>query len=378
MWDNSHNMLYLDHAATTPMRPAVWEAMEPFVAETFGNSSGSHGVSRRAKNALEEAREVIAGLIGARPQEIVFTSGGTEADNLAIKGPALASSKGGVVTTAIEHEAVLESAHFLAGLGYPVVEVPPETSGSVDPDRFAAGIGPDTVVASAMTANNETGAVLPIAAIAQAVRSVAPKVAIHTDAVQTFNSEDINVEELGIDLLSLAAHKFGGPRGVGLLYVRAGTALEPVQHGGGQELGMRSGTHNVMGAVGMAVAAQMAVLDRSHFRARVGAERDAFESRLGELLGAIPTIAGERLPQHAHLRFPNKINETLLIQLDQGGVAGSAGSACQSGAVTPSHVLTAMGMSASQAAECLRFSFGWTTEPGDGVRGAELVAGVIR
>ena len=359
------------------MRPAVWEAMEPFVADTFGNSSGSHGVSRRAKNALEEAREVLAGLIGARPQEIVFTSGGTEADNLAIKGPSLSSSGGGVVTTAIEHEAVLESAHFLAGLGRSVVEVPPEPSGSVDPDRFAAAISPGTAVASVMTANNETGAVLPVAAIVRVVRSVAPRAAIHTDAVQAFNSEDINVDDLEVDLLSLAAHKFGGPRGVGLLYVRAGTALEPVLHGGGQELGLRSGTHNVMGAVGMAVAAQLAVVDRSHFRARVGPERDVFEVRLGELVGAVRTIDGERLPQHAHLRFPNRINETMLIQLDQGGVAGSAGSACQSGAVTPSHVLTAMGMSASEAAECLRFSFGWTTEAGDGLKAAELVAGVL-
>jgi len=377
MWDNSNHMLYLDHAATTPMRPAVWEAMEPFVADTFGNSSGSHGVSRRAKNALEEAREVLAGLIGARPQEIVFTSGGTEADNLAIKGPSLSSSGGGVVTTAIEHEAVLESAHFLAGLGRSVVEVPPEPSGLVDPDRFAAAISPGTAVASVMTANNETGAVLPVAAIVRVVRSVAPRAAIHTDAVQAFNSEDINVDDLEVDLLSLAAHKFGGPRGVGLLYVRAGTALEPVLHGGGQELGLRSGTHNVMGAVGMAVAAQLAVVDRSHFRARVGPERDVFEVRLGELVGAVRTIDGERLPQHAHLRFPNRINETMLIQLDQGGVAGSAGSACQSGAVTPSHVLTAMGMSASEAAECLRFSFGWTTEAGDGLKAAELVAGVL-
>ncbi len=377
MWDNSSQMLYLDHAATTPMRPAVWAAMEPFVTQTFGNSSGSHGVSRRAKNALEEAREVIAGLIGARPQEIVFTSGGTEADNLAIKGPALASSDGGVVTTAIEHEAVLESAHFLAALGRPVSIVKGEPDGTVDAERFAASLTSGTTVASMMTANNETGAILPIVKFSEAVRSAAPNVAVHTDAVQAFNTEDIHVAEMGVDLLSLAAHKFGGPRGVGILYVRAGTALEPVLHGGGQELGMRSGTHNVMGAVGMAVAAQLAVLDRTHFRARVGPERDAFESRLGELLGAVPTIKGERLPQHAHLRFPNKTNETMLIQLDQGGVAGSAGSACQSGAVTPSHVLTAMGMSASDAAECLRFSFGWTTEPGDGIKAAEMVAGVL-
>lgn len=370
-------MLYLDHAATTPMRPAVWEAMEPFVTDTFGNSSGSHGVSRRAKNALEEAREVIAGLIGARPQEIVFTSGGTEADNLAIKGPALSSRGGGVVTTAIEHEAVLESAHFLASLGKPVTLVAPGSNGSVEPDRFVAAITSDTAVASVMVANNETGAVLPVTEIADAIRAANPGVLVHTDAVQAFNSQDLNVDELGVDLLSLAAHKFGGPRGVGLLYVRAGTVLEPVLHGGGQELGMRSGTHNVMGAVGMAVAAQIAVLDRAHFRARVAAERDAFEARLGERLGATPTIVGDRLPQHAHLRFPKRTNETMLIQLDQGGVAGSAGSACQSGAVTPSHVLTAMGMSPAEAAECLRFSFGWTTEPGDGLRGAELVAGLL-
>ena len=370
-------MLYLDHAATTPMRPAVWEAMEPFVSDMFGNSSGSHGVSRRAKNALEESREVIAGLIGARPQEIVFTSGGTEADNLAVKGPVLATSAGGVVTTAIEHEAVLESTQFLCALGRSVTIVPAEADGTVDPGRLSAAVEPHTAVVSLMTANNETGAILAVAELSRLVRSAVPGVSIHTDAVQAFNSEDINVAAMGVDLLSLAAHKFGGPRGVGVLYVRAGTTLEPVLHGGGQELGMRSGTHNVMGAVGMAVAAQLAVLDRTHFVARVAPERDAFEDRLSELVGAVPTITGERLPQHAHLRFPNKSNETMLIQLDQAGVAGSAGSACQSGAVTPSHVLTAMGLSASEAAECLRFSFGWTTEPGDGIKAAELVAGVL-
>ena len=370
-------MLYLDHAATTPMRPAVWLAMEPFAAETFGNSSGSHGVSRRAKNALEESREVIAGLIGARPQEIVFTSGGTEADNLAIKGPALSPGRNGVVTTAIEHEAVLESAEFLASLGRPVALVGLDRTGIVDPDAVASAIDEDTAVVSVMLANNETGAVQPVSRIAAAVRDADSEVLVHTDAVQAFNSQDINVDDLGVDLLSLAAHKFGGPRGVGILYVRAGTALEPVLHGGGQELGLRSGTHNVMGAVGMSVAAQIAVDDRTAFRDRVGVERGTFESRLAELVGAIPTINGERLPQHSHVRLPGRRNETMLIRLDQAGVAGSAGSACQSGAVTPSHVLTAMGLPADEAAECLRFSFGWTTEPGDGAKAAEMVAGAL-
>ena len=260
-------MLYLDHAATTPMRPPVWEAMKPFVTDTFGNSSGSHGVSRSAKNALEEAREVLAGLIGARPQEIVFTAGGTEADNLAIKGPALVgAAPAGVVTTAIEHEAVLESADFVERLGGDVVRVNPNGEGAVEPDRMAAAVTGRTSVVSVMVANNETGAIQPVAAVAQAVRAVDPDLVVHTDAVQAFNSEDIHVDRLEVDLLSLAAHKFGGPRGVGILYVRAGTALEPVTHGGGQELGLRSGTHNVMGAVGMAVAAQLAVKERDEFR----------------------------------------------------------------------------------------------------------------
>ncbi len=370
-------MFYVDHAATTPMRPAVWQAMEPFVSETFGNSSGSHAVSRRAKNALEEARERAAAVLGARPLEIVFTSGGTEADNLAVKGAALAGGRRGQVTTSpVEHEAVLESAAFLRQIGCDVVSVPVDRFGRVDPHAVADRIGPQTAVVSVMTANNETGVVQPIRSIVDAVRQRNPSVVVHTDAVQAFASVDLDVEELGVDLLSIAGHKFGGPKGVGLLYVREGTALEAVVHGGGQELGRRSGTHNVMGAVGLATAMELAAADRAGFRARVGRERNAFEQRLAELIpGAQATVGeAERLVQHAHVRLPGVRNETLLVRLDAAGVAASAASACQSGAATVSHVLEAMGYPPDTARECLRFSFGWTTAAGEGTAVAEIVA----
>ena len=235
-------MLYLDHAATTPMRPPVWEAMEPCARELFGNSSGSHDVSRRAKNALEEARERAGSILGCRPQEIVFTGGGTEADNLAVKGPALSGgSRRGVVTVATEHEAVLEAASFLERLGSPVTVLPVDTGGAVDPELVGAAVDDETAVVSVMLANNETGAISDIAAV---VGTVGGRALVHTDAVQAFVSVDVRIDDLGVDLLSLAAHKFGEPKGVGLLYVRDGVILEPLIHGGGQELGRRSGTHN--------------------------------------------------------------------------------------------------------------------------------------
>lgn len=373
-------MLYLDHAATTPMRPGVWEAMEPFGTESFGNSSGSHGVARRAKNALEEAREQAAALLGANPLEIVFTGGGTEADNLAVVGAALAKGRrGGVVTTAIEHEAVLESAEFVASLGCPVAIVGVDSLGVVDPAAVAGAVDDRTAVVSVMAANNETGVLEPVAAVVAAVQSVRPDVAVHTDAVQAFLSEDVSVDALGVDMLSLAAHKFGGPKGVGLLYVREGIGLEPVLHGGGQELGRRSGTHNVMGAVGMAAAMAATAADRTRFRATVRETRDRFESRLR---AAFPDVVinapvDQRLVQHSHLRIPGIRNETALVRLDQAGLAASAASACQSGATTVSHVLTAMGMSPDHARQCLRFSFGWPSRPEDGEHAADLVVKVL-
>ena len=362
------------------MRPGVWEAMEPFALEAFGNASGSHRVAQRAKNALEEARERAAELLGARPLEIVFTSGGTEADNLAVVGAALAGDRqAGVVTTATEHEAVLESAEFLERLGFPVSVVEVDRWGLVDPAAVGEAVDEQTAVVSVMAANNETGVIQPVAKLADAARAANPTAVVHTDAVQAFISEEVTVDFLRVDLLSLAAHKFGGPKGVGLLYVRDGVRLEPVLHGGGQELGRRSGTHNVMGAVGMVVAMEATVSGRESFRETVGGVRDRFEY---ELRMAFPNLEvnapfDARLVQHSHVRIPGIRNETALVKLDQAGLAASAASACQSGAATVSHVLTAMGMSADEARECLRFSFGWPTRDSDAERAAALVVAAL-
>lgn len=369
-------MLYLDHAATTPMRPEVWEAMAPHAGEIYGNASGSHSAARAAKNALEQAREEAAELLGAEPLEIVFTGGGTEADNLAVQGAALAGGRrGGVVTSAIEHEAVLETTEFLRTLGCGVDLIGVDGRGVVNADEMAAAVTDSTAVVSLMAANNETGVIQPVTQVAAAVRDVNPHVAIHTDAVQSYISQRIDVDDLGVDLLSLAAHKFGGPKGVGLLYVRSGVGLEPVLHGGGQELGRRSGTHNVMGAVGMVRAMQVTVDDQARFNADVTEARRRFEHNLAEALPDIE-ITGPfegRLPQHSHLRILGIRNETLLVRMDQRGLAVSAGSSCQSGAATVSHVLAAMGFDDERARQSLRFSFGWSTRPEDGDQAAAIV-----
>lgn len=371
-------MLYVDHAATTPMRPEVAEAMRPYEGDMFGNPSGVHGIARRAKDALEEARERVAQLLGCEPLEVVFTGGGTESDNLAVKGAALASGRrGGVVTVATEHEAVLQSAEFLSRLGCPVTIVDVDENGLVAPEAVAAAVTGETAVVSVMWANNETGVIQPVSEVAAAVRRISGSVVVHTDAVQAAVSEDVTAD--GLDLLTIAGHKLGGPKGVGALIVRSGIPLEPVMHGGGQELGRRSGTHNVAGAVGLATALETAVADRDRFRRDVGEARRRFEERLTSKLADVVINAPEdrRLVQHSHVRIPGIRNETVLIRLDRAGVAASAGSACQSGASSPSHVLTAMGMTPEQARECLRFSFGWTTRPEDGDELADAVVAAV-
>lgn len=371
-------MLYVDHAATTPMRPEVAEAMRPYEGDMFGNPSGVHGIARRAKDALEEARERVAQLLGCEPLEVVFTGGGTESDNLAVKGAALASGRrGGVVTVATEHEAVLQSAEFLSRLGCPVTIVDVDENGLVAPEAVAAAVTDETAVVSVMWANNETGVIQPVSEVAAAVRRISGSVVVHTDAVQAAVSEDVTAD--GLDLLTIAGHKLGGPKGVGALIVRSGVPLEPVIHGGGQELGRRSGTHNVAGAVGLATALETAVADRDRFRRDVGEARRRFEERLTSKLADVVINAPEdrRLVQHSHVRIPGIRNETVLIRLDRAGVAASAGSACQSGASSPSHVLTAMGMTPEQARECLRFSFGWTTRPEDGDELADAVVAAV-
>jgi len=366
-------VLYLDHAATTPVRPAVAEAMAPFWGDRFGNSSGVHEISRRAKNALEEAREQAASIMGAQPQEVVFTGGGTEADNLALKGAALAGGgRGGVVTAATEHEAVLEATHFLSRLGCPTLVVGVDCQGLVDPEELKAAVSSGTAIVSVMAANNETGTIQPLAPLVEAVRSAHSRTLFHTDAVQAFAALDVDVDNWGIDLLSLAAHKFGGPQGTGLLYVRSGVQLEPVLHGGGQELGRRSGTHNVAGAVGMARAMELAAADRERFRRDTTEARRRFEAKVSDR--ADRNVPEERtLPQHSHLRFGQINNETLLVLLDRLGVAASAGSACASGAATVSHVLESMGLTTEEARRSLRFSFGWTSTIAEAEQAAEIV-----
>lgn len=349
--------------------------MEPFWGDSFGNSSGVHAVSRRAKNALEEARERVAVLIGARPGEIIFTSGGTEADNLALKGSALLR-RGAVVTVSTEHEAVLETAHFLDRFGCQLHTVGVDRYGLVDPGELASAISHDTAVVSVMAANNETGTIQPLTPLVEATKARNPGVLFHTDAVQAFGAMDVDVEAWGVDLLSLAAHKFGGPQGVGVLYARDGVHLEPVVHGGGQELGRRSGTHNVAAAVGMARAMELAVADRGRFRRETAEIRRRFEAKLSDR--AERNVPEElTLPQHSHLRFGAIHNETLLVLLDRLGVAASAGSACASGAATVSHVLESMGLTVDEARRSVRFSFGWTSTAEEAERAAEQVLAAL-
>jgi cysteine desulfurase len=373
-------MIYLDHAATTPMRPGVWDAMQPYSDDIFGNSSGVHGTSRRAKNALEEARERVAAILGAEPKEIVFTSGGTESDNLALKGSAFNSlPRRGVVTVATEHEAVLETTDFLRRLGFPTDVVGVDEQGAVDLDSLVDSVDADTAVVSIMYLNNETGVIQDMARIVESIREHDPDVVVHSDAVQAFSSQKIDVGALGVDLLTITGHKFGGPKGAGLLYVREGTALEPVLHGGGQELGRRSGTHDVASAVGLGVAMEAAAADRARFRSQVGQIRDDFEKRILAAVNdvVINTPEISRSPQHLNVRFPGVRNETLLLRLDRAGVAASAGSACQSGASEASHVLESMGLSADQARESVRFSFGWNTTPDEAIEASDILLGLI-
>lgn len=371
---------YLDHAASTSMRPAAALAMAEAYASANANASGQHGPARAAKNALEEAREQAAEILGTpRPLDIVFTSGGTEADNLAVAGVALASERRSVVVSAVEHEAVLRSAESIERFGYTVEAVGVDGSCVIDPDEVASLVGPDTAVVSVMAANNEIGTVEPVKAIVEAVKSIDDSVPVHTDAIQAFVSEPITVQSTSADLISLSGHKFGGPKGVGLLLVDPSVRIDPVMHGGGQEAGRRSGTYNVAGIVGMVAAMKEVVSQRDGFRISVERERNAFEETLtgGYRSAVVNGASAKRLVQHSHVHFPGVLAETLLIRLDQEGIAAAAGSACQSGAVEPSHVLTAMGLSKTEAGECIRFTFGWDTDSGQGTEAASRLINVL-
>ncbi len=367
---------YLDHAATTTPRPVAVAALAEAMTEVHANASGQHAAARRARNALEEAREEAARILGAaHPGEIVFTSGGTESDNLAVTGVALASQRRRIVVSTIEHKAVLEPARALERYGYSVTTIPVDADGVVDLDVLHRSIDGEVAVVSIMAANNEVGTVEPIREIVEVIRAHGSNTTIHTDAVQAFVGGDVDVAAWGVDLLSLAAHKFGGPTGIGLLYVASGTRIEPVLRGGGQEAGRRPGTSNVAGAVAMVAAMREVARDRERFAAEVGAERDAFERALlaGDPTITVTAAGAERMPHFSHVRVPGVPAETLLIRLDQAGICAAAGSSCQSGAVEPSHVLAAMGIDRVAAGEHLRFTFGWDTPAGIGERVARVV-----
>ncbi len=372
--------MYLDHAATTTIRPEAVDAMARAFSIANGNASGTHAVARAAKNELEQAREIVAELLGAdRADEIVFTSGGTESDNLAVVGSALAHDGTHVVISTIEHKAVTEAAHALERFGYRVDAAGCDAAGVVAPDAVVDATTDDTAVVSVMAANNEVGTRQPIVQIVEVVKERRPRALVHTDAVQAYVGGQIAVGELGVDLATFAAHKFGGPKGVGILYVRSGTRLDPLLRGGGQEAGRRSGTSNVPGVVGTAAAMQAVERTREAFARIVGEERDIFETVLSEELDITVTAAtADRMPHFSHVRIHGMNAETLLIRLDRAGVFAAAGSACQSGAIEPSHVLTAMGMDAAAASECVRFTFGWDTGVGDGRKAAEQVVDIVR
>ena len=354
--------IYLDNAATTAVSPEVLEAMLPYFTQVWGNASSIHGFGRDAKRAIETARrQVMKALGAAAPQEIYFTAGGTESDNWAIKAVALAKGSGHIITTAIEHHAVLHTCQWLEKHGFEVTYLPVDEYGRVAAAQVEKALRPDTILVSVMAANNEVGTIQPIGEIGALCR--ARGVLFHTDAVQAVGALPIDVQAMHIDLLSLSGHKLHGPKGAGALYVRKGVKLDSYLHGGAQERGFRAGTENVPAIVGLGKAIEIAQANLADNAARMTALRqrliDGLMDRVpGTRLNGHPT---ERLPGNANLSFDKVEGEALLLRLDLVGVAGSSGSACTSGTLDPSHVLLALGLTQAQANGALRLTIGTDT-----------------
>ena len=351
-------MIYLDSAATTPVRREVLDAMWPYLTAEFGNPSSSHALGHRAAEALKQARATIAAILNCRTSEITFTSGGTEADNLAIKGIALATPRGRhIVTTGIEHEAVLASCDYLQRHhNFEITHVPVDRFGTVSPLAFADALRDDTTLCTVMLANNEVGTIQPIAELAALAHS--RNIPFHTDAVQAAGALDLNVATLGVDALSISGHKLGTPKGIGALYLRSRIPTEPILHGGGQERGRRSGTENVAGAVGLAKAVELATAHLAERMTHLSALRD--ELIRGILTGVSSAILTghptNRLPNNASFCFPGTSGEAILLQLEERGILCSSGSACAAGRDEPSHVLLAMGVPPEVAQTAVRLS----------------------
>jgi len=356
--------IYLDYAATTPTHPDVVKAMLPYFTDAFGNPSSIYSYGRESKGAIEEVRAKVAELIGARKGEVIFTSGGTEADNMAIKGVAFANEQKGnhIITSSIEHHAVIETCKFLERRGFRVTYLPVDKYGFVDPDNVRRAITDKTILISVMHANNEVGTIEPIAEIARIAREA--DTYFHTDAVQTVGHIPVDVNELGVNLLSMSAHKLYGPKGIGALYIRRGTRLTPFIHGGEQEKRRRASTENVPGIAGFGKAVELAQREMSEEAKRLARLRDQL------INGLLECIDHTRLNGHPTTRLPNNVNisidyvegESMVLNLDLDGVCASTGSACSSSSLEPSHVLLAMGLPHEQAHGSLRFTLGkWTT-----------------
>ena len=371
--------IYLDHAATTPLRREALEAMLPYLTEQFGNASSPHGFGRHARACLDEAHERVAAAIGAQPREIVFTSGGTESNNLAVKGAAWAGKARGhrIVTTAVEHHSVGHSLRYLEKFGFEIVEIPVDRYGRVDPDQIEAAMTPRTILVSVMLANNEVGTIEPIAEIAARVHRH-KGVLLHTDAVQAAAHLSLDVAALGVDLVSLAAHKLEGPKGVGALFVRHGTNILAQQQGGAQERYRRAGTEDVAGAIGMAAALGLAVSERADVEARSAAQHETLVARLRSIDGIEETgHPTERLASVVSLVARGVDGAALVMALDLAGLACSTGSACVTGSTEPSHVLAAMGYPDDEAKGALRLSIGRTTTDAEIDEAGRLIAQAI-
>lgn len=369
------NRIYLDHAATTQVDPEVAKAMLPYFTETFGNASSLHSFGQEAREAMERSRTHVAALLCADPSEIIFTAGGTESDNIAIKGAALQNAKKGkhIITTAIEHPAVLETCRHLEKRGFSVTYLPVDKFGLVSAEDVAKAARPDTVLITVMHANNEIGTIEPIEAIGAFAKS--RSILFHTDAVQSAGKIPIDVNGMNIDMLSMSSHKIHGPKGVGALYVRKGVRLEPIIHGGGHERGLRSSTENIPGIVGLGKACEIAKREMAEERERIAALRDALINNVlrnieASYLNGHPT---QRLPNNASFRFSAIEGESLILSLDAKGIAASTGSACSSKKLEASHVLKAIGLADEEAHGSLRMTLGrYNTRPE-----IDYVAGVL-
>ncbi|MEA2528916.1 MAG: cysteine desulfurase [Thermomicrobiales bacterium] len=367
--ESADDTIYLDHAATTPVAPAVLDAMLPYFGERFGNPSSIYQLGQDGRVALDRARAAVARILACQPAEILFTSGATESDNQALSGVAWHRRLQGptsppphIVTTSIEHHAVLHTADWLERQGFSVTRVPADEHGFVDRDDVARAIRPETCLVSVMYANNEIGSIQPLAEISRITRDRG--IPFHTDAVQAAGTLPLNVDDLGVDLLSLSAHKFYGPKGVGLLYVRRGTGIAYQQHGGGQESGRRGGTENVPGIVGMAVALERADSSRADYHRHCSSLRDRLFAGLSEAIPDLelngPTDWTRRLPNNLNVAIRGVQGETALLSLDMQGIAASAGSACTTGNSQPSHVLQALGYGDERCRASLRLTLGWS------------------